>query len=259
MTSRTEPYPSGAPAWVDMMTTDRQVTTDFYGGLFGWEFEVGEADTGFYTMALVHGKPVAGFGEMPADVLFPVVWTTFLASDDLDESLRLLVTKGGKVLVPVFDTGGPGRGAVAVDPTGAAFGLWEAGTHIGAHLAGEPGSVAWHELATRDLSAAVDFYGAVFDLTLETVPDLPYTRLHVDGHAVGGAFGMGADIPEEIPSHWMAYFAVEDAEATVARARDLGGIPVGTLAESKLGRFATLGDPLGATFKVIQQPPSSRG
>ena len=27
-------------------------------------------------------------------------------------------------------------------------------------------------------------------------------------------------VPEEIPAHWLAYFAVEDADATVARAFD---------------------------------------
>lgn len=251
------PYAPGTPAWVDMMTTDRVATMDFYGGLFGWDFEIGGPETGYYTMALVRGKPVAGFGEMPRDVMFPVVWTTYLATDDLDESIELIGANGGKVLVPEFDTGGPGRGAVAVDPSGAAFGLWEAGTHIGAYVVNEPGTVIWNELATRDAFSAAEFYQQVFGLGLDPLPDFPYTQLKADGRVVGGIFGMAADIPAEIPPHWMTYFAVTNLEAAVDRARELGGIPVGDVAESRFGRFTTVGDPMGATFKVIQAPPST--
>jgi hypothetical protein len=39
------PYAPGTPAWVDMMTTDRVATMDFYGGLFGWDFEIGGPET----------------------------------------------------------------------------------------------------------------------------------------------------------------------------------------------------------------------
>jgi len=259
MSELSAPYPAGTPAWVDMMTTDRVATMDFYGGLFGWDFEIGGPETGYYTMALVRGKPVAGFGEMPPDVLFPVVWTTYLATDDLDETLHLVDTGGGKVLVPGYDTGGPGRGAIAVDPTGAAFGLWEAGTHIGAYVVNEPGSVVWNELATRDPDGAAEFYRKVFRFDLDPLPDFPYTQLRVEGRTVGGVFGMDGTIPAEIPAHWMTYFAVSDVEEAVDRARDLGGIPVGTIADSRFGRFTTLGDPMGATFKVIQAPPSTPG
>ncbi|MEV0678138.1 VOC family protein [Actinosynnema sp. NPDC050436] len=259
MSELNAPYAPGTPAWVDMMTTDRVATMEFYGALFGWDFEIGGPETGRYTMALVRGRPVAGFGEMPRDAMFPVVWTTYLATDDLDESLERIAATGGKVLVPEFDTGGPGRGAIAVDPTGAAFGLWEAGEHIGAYVVNEPGAVVWNELATRDPDGATGFYREVFEFDLEPLPDFPYTQLQVAGHTVGGVFGMDDGIPAEIPAHWMTYFQVSDVDGTLDRARDLGGIPVGAVADSLFGRFATVGDPMGATFKVIQPPPSTPG
>jgi uncharacterized protein len=274
VTELNAPYAPGTPAWVDMMTTDRNATMDFYGGLFGWDFEIGGPGTGYYTMALVRGKPVAGFGEMPPDAMFPVVWTTYLATDDLDESLELVGGNGGKVLVPEFDTGGPGRGAIAVDPTGAAFGLWEAGTHIGAYVVNEPGAVVWNELATRDPFGAGEFYRDVFGLALDPMPDMPYTRLRADGEDVAGVYGMADEIPAEIPPHWMTYFRVTDADEAVRRVGELGGIAVGDVVESAFGRFTTVGDPMGATFKIIQptvaqqkitrpkvtrQRPSSRG
>ncbi|GAA1282424.1 VOC family protein [Saccharothrix xinjiangensis] len=257
VTDVNEPYAPGTPAWVDMMTTDRDATMAFYSGLFGWDFEVGGPETGHYTHALVRGRPVAGFGEMPPDVMFPVVWTTYLATDDLDESLATLVTAGGKVLVPEFDTGGPGRGAIAVDPTGAVFGLWEAGTHIGAYAVNEPGAVVWNELATRDPFGAAEFYQRVFDVGLDPLPDFPYTQLRVEGRVVAGLFGMANEIAAEIPAHWMTYFAVADADLAARRARELGGVVVGDVVDTRFGRFTTVGDPMGATFRVIQPPPST--
>jgi predicted enzyme related to lactoylglutathione lyase len=251
MSELSTPYAHGTPAWVDQMTTDRQATMDFYRGLFGWDYEIGAPETGYYTMALLRGKPVAGFGQMPRDAMFSVVWTTYFATDDVDDSLELVTANGGLVLVPVFEMEGPGRGAIAADPTGASFGMWEAGTHIGAYVVNEPNSVIWNELATREAERATAFYRDVFDLDLDQVPGLPYTRLQVDGHTVGGAYAMTDEVPAEIPPHWMTYFAVTDVDAAVVRVDELGGITVGEPEDSRFGRFATVGDPLGAPFRLL--------
>ncbi|ACU35161.1 VOC family protein [Actinosynnema pretiosum subsp. pretiosum] len=256
MTELTEPHPQGAPAWVDMMTGDRAGAAEFYGGLFGWDFEQVEAGR---TRALVRGKPVAGFTGVPDDSLLPVVWTTYFATDDLDDTLALLVAHGGTQLGPAFDAGADGRGALAVDPTGAAFGLWEAGTHIGAHVVREPGAVWWNELATRDAAGAVEFYRAVLGLEPDPAPGSGYQRLSLDGHVVAGVFSMDDAVPEGIPAHWMAYFTVPDADVAATRARELGGVVVHPVVEVPFGRFTTLGDPSGATFRIIQPPPSPRG
>jgi predicted enzyme related to lactoylglutathione lyase len=246
MSELTTPYAHGTPAWVEQLTTDLKATTDFYHGLFGWEYE-----TDVRTMALLRGKPVAGFREMPRDALFSVVWTTFLATDDVDESVDLTAEHGGTVLVPVFEMEGPGRGAIAADATGASFGMWEAGTHIGAYVVNEPGAVVWNELAARDLDRASEFYRSVFDVEVERTPDLAYARFTVDGRAVAGAYPMTDEVPADIPPHWMTYFGVTDVDEAVARVVELGGIAVGDPTDSPFGRFATVGDPLGAPFRVL--------
>jgi len=246
MSELTTPYAHGTPAWVEQLTTDLKATTDFYRGLFGWDYE-----TDGYTMALLRGKPVAGLREMPRDALFSVVWTTFLASDDVDESVDLTAEHGGTVLVPVFEMEGPGRGAIVADATGASFGVWEAGTHIGAYVVNEPGAVVWNELAARDLDRAAAFYGDVFDIEAENAPGMGYTRFKVDGRAVGGAYAMTDEVPADIPPHWMTYFGVTDVDRSVARVVELGGIVVGDPTESAFGRFATVGDPLGAPFRIL--------
>ncbi|MER5262899.1 hypothetical protein ABTZ99_12595 [Actinosynnema sp. NPDC002837] len=68
---------------------------------------------------------------------------------------------------------------------------------------------------------------------------------------------MANEIPAEIPPHWMTYFAVADADAAARRVDELGGVTVGDVVESRFGRFTTVGDPMGATFRVIQPPPST--
>ena len=65
---------------------------------------------------------------------------------------------------------------VAQDPTGAIFGVWQAGTHHGAQLANEPGSFQWNECETRDVAAAEEFYKAVFGYGVDR-----------DGHGPGRA------------------------------------------------------------------------
>lgn len=246
MSELTTPYAHGTPAWVEQLTTDLKATTDFYRGLFGWDYE-----TDGYTMALLRGKPVAGFREMPRDALFSVVWTTFLATDDVDESVDLTAERGGTVLVPVFEMEGPGRGAIAADATGASFGMWEAGTHIGAYVVNEPGAVVWNELAARDLDRALEFYRDVFDIEVERTPDLAYARFKVDDRAVAGAYAMTDEVPADIPPHWMTYFGVPDVAEAVTRVVELGGITVGDPTDSPVGRFATVGDPFGAPFRIL--------
>ncbi len=60
-----------------------------------------------------------------------------------------------------------GRMAVLADPTGAVFGIWQAGTNVGAGVVNEPGAITWNELNTRDPEAAKAFYGVVFGWTFE--------------------------------------------------------------------------------------------
>ena len=54
------------------------------------------------------------------------------------------------MLLDPFDVFDAGRMTIAQDPTGATFGVWQAGKHIGAELANEPGTMNWNECQTRD-------------------------------------------------------------------------------------------------------------
>jgi predicted enzyme related to lactoylglutathione lyase len=63
---------------------------------------------------------------------------------------------------------------------------------------------------------------------------------------------MDDNFPAEVPAHWAVYFAVADADATVAKVTELGGAVVVPPTDIPQGRFAMLVDPQGAAFNVIR-------
>jgi uncharacterized protein len=135
-------YQAGMPAWVDLTTSDPEGSRRFYGELFGWQFQAGSAETGHYITCLVRGHTVAGMVGDPAPAGTPAAWTTYLASGDVDDTVSRITAAGGRLTTEPTDVTDQGRMAVAVDPTGAIFGLWQAGKLPGASLASEPGAVS---------------------------------------------------------------------------------------------------------------------
>lgn len=183
MSEWTSRYPTGVPCWVDLGVPDVGAGLAFYHGLFGWEGEIGPADVGHYTTCTLGGRPVAGLmGRRPGQE-GPVAWTTYLAADDADAVIDRVRAAGGTAIVPPMDVLTFGRMAVAADPTGGVFGVWQAGDHRGAGVVNEPGAVVWNELYTPDSARAEDFYAAAFDFTYEDMSDadFDYAAFHVDG------------------------------------------------------------------------------
>jgi predicted enzyme related to lactoylglutathione lyase len=250
-------YAAGTPSWVDLATSDPEGARRFYGGLFGWEFEIGEPEASYYTNCTVGGRKVAGMGGEPAPDGMPTAWTTYIASDDVDATAKLASDNGATVMVEPMDILQYGRMFVATDPTGAVFGAWQAGEHTGAEAVNEPGSVTWSELTTRDLDRAMDFYGSVFGYTWQPMeaPGARYMTFSVGDKVVGGSIQMDDAWPAEIPSHWMVYFAVADTRATVAKAEELGGAVSVPPVDTPQGTFAVLRDPQGGVFSVIEPRP----
>ena len=57
-----------------------------------------------------------------------------------------------------------------------------------------------------------------------------------------------------MPAQWVSYFAVANADETVAKAVAHGGKQMGNIDDSPFGRIAALMDPFGAIFKIVQPP-----
>ncbi|WP_410569162.1 VOC family protein [Amycolatopsis sp. cmx-4-61] len=249
MVFRDERWPEGTPGWVDLMVPDQAKAVAFYGGLFGWNVQRGGEDTGFYGMAELRGRPVAGIGRTPPGQDIPAFWTTYLAVSDVDRTAAAITEAGGRIVMPVMEVLKEGRMAVAADPAGAVFGLWEAGHHIGTQVTAAPGTVAWNECLSRDYAAAKAFYEEVFGYGFQDISgdSFTYAVLLLDGRPVGG---LGAAAPE-VPSHWSAYFWVADVDASAARVAELGGTVEGKPFDSPYGRQLRVTDDQGVPFMLI--------
>ncbi|CRK55891.1 Putative hydroxylase [Alloactinosynnema sp. L-07] len=250
MVFRDNPWPAGTPCWVDL-GTDVERAVSFYTGLFGWDIQVGGEEVGGYGQAFLDGKVVAGFGPLQ-DPSQPTAWTTYLASADLDGDAAKVKGAGGQIVVDPMDIMEFGRMFIAVDPTGAMFGVWEAGTHYGVQLTNEPGSLSWNEHLSGDLEAAKDFYAKVFGYSYDEVGGpLSYVTFSLTegGDAVGGmgASGVGS---------WGTYFNVADTDAAAALVEELGGRVIDAPESTPFGRMATVADDQGAIFKLIADVPA---
>ncbi|MFF2660943.1 VOC family protein [Kitasatospora sp. NPDC058032] len=258
----TAPYKPGTPCWVDLTTSDQQAALDFYRDLFGWQGEVGPAEFGGYAVCSLNGKPVAGImsrseaGES-GQPLPPVSWTTYLATDDADAAALAVVGAGGAIIHPVVEVGGTGRMLVAADPTGAVFGVWQKLEFIGAGIVNEPGSLVWNELNTTDTAAAGRFYQQAFGLRPGTIQGMEgFYSLNVGDHTVGGMQPVAGYLAPGTPSHWMAYFSVDDTDSTVDALVKAGGSVIQPPFDMQAGRMAVVRDPQGAVFSVTSTPDS---
>jgi predicted enzyme related to lactoylglutathione lyase len=270
MTER-DGYEQGVPCWIDHSSDDPASAAAFYGRLFGWDTEdlMPPDAPGRYFAARMRGRDVAGIGSQPAEGT-PPVWNTYIAVDDADASAARAARAGGSVLSEPFDVMDAGRMAVLADPAGAVFSVWQAGNHRGAGLVDEPGTLAWNELTTRDVQSSERFYNELFGWRpAEMSFGLgQYVTWHLPGdeppdperNAIGGMMPMvGDQWPDDLSSHWMTYFDVQDTDATASRARELGATVTVPPFDTPAGRIAVIADPLGATFSVIQMPTGSTG
>ena len=124
--------------------------------------------------------------------------------------------------------------------------------------------MTWNELATPDIDAARKFYGDAIGWDFEEFPGVDsYWVIVLDNKIDGdedkddnynGGMMPLANLPEGTPSFWGVYFSVDDADAAVAKAIELGGSSVMPAMDTPAGRIGVIADPQGAIFNVIQAP-----
>jgi len=253
MVHRDTPWPAGTPCWVDLSTDDVARATTFYSSLFGWDTQVGPPESGGYVMCEVEGRPAAGIGPKMGPAEQPNAWTTYLATEDADATASKITEAGGQVLAEPFDVMDVGRMAVGMDPGGAVFGIWQAAAHKGMGVANEPGSVTWNENMSRSFAANKDFYTTVFGYQYDDMSsdEFSYATFRTTGDSIGGIGDLGTMAPPETPSHWMTYFAVDDADDAVENVTKLGGTVMRPAWDTPYGRMAILGDDQGAVFAIM--------
>lgn len=258
MTTHIESWPAGVPCWTDLMVPDPEAVKPFYEAVLGWSFTEPDDAFGGYVMALKDGAPVAGMGPlMPGS---RVAWTMYFASDDADEAAAAVRAADG-VLFRDPDTVGPlGRMFVAADPTGATFGVWQAGTFAGSAITNQPGALVWEDLRSSDPDAARAFYASVFgfDYAPMEMASADYMTFATSGddRPRGGMGGMmGA---EGVGSHWLLYFGVADTSEAIRAATARGGAAPIPPFDTPFGQMAGLTDPAGASFWIVEMKPGQQ-
>src|SRR6187200_66014 len=92
------------------------------------------------------------------------------------------------------------------------------------------GAFCWVGLATSDPAAAQGFYVQLFDWegeVLAAVETGKFTILRREGEDVAILYRQTAEARAAATApHWTSYISVQDAEATAARAVELGGAKV---------------------------------
>ena len=257
MVTRDTAWPPGTPCWIDLAVNDISQASAFYTGLFGWFVQPGPPEAGGYAMCLKDDRPVAGIGPKQGPGT-PAAWTAYLASDNLDETVSKIKTAGGLTLMEPLEVMDVGRMAVAADPGGAVFGLWQAQAAYRGGPGQRPGSLCWNENISRAYDQNQAFYQAVFGYEYGDLSADGYDNatLKLNGTEVGGIGETGSSAPADEPAHWSTYFGAADTDAAARAASAAGGRVIQPPRDSPYGRIAVVADDQGATFSLISPPPS---
>ena len=118
-----ESHAPGTFCWFELGTTDAAAAKAFYGGLFGWTAKDMPAGPEMTYSMMQLGGDVAGLYAMEGS---PPRWLSYIAVADADATAETIVAHRGTLLKAPFDVLEVGRMAVATDPGGAVFVIWEA-------------------------------------------------------------------------------------------------------------------------------------
>jgi uncharacterized protein len=277
-------YLPGVPCWIDTSQSDPRAAAAFYGGLFGWDFEdvMPPESPGRYFIARLDGGDVAAIGAQPEGGASAPSWNTYIWVRSADETASKVLDAGGRVVTDPFDVMDAGRMALCSDPDGAEFSIWQAKEHRGAQVVNASGSLNFNTLHTRDAAGAKSFYDKVFGWETLDLPGgagmwrLPGYGDHLEQSDPGlrermaqsgapegfedvvAAFNPIAEDQPGVSPHWGVTFAVDDADATAARAAELGGEVVLAPLDAPWVRMTVISDPQGASFTASKFVPENR-
>lgn len=128
---------------------------------------------------------------------------------------------------------------------------------MGSLLQHPAGNFCWFELGTNNQDAAKTFYPNLFGWQYnehELGEGMGiYTMFTLDGKEVGAAYTLNEQQQPGVPPHWMPYVAVDNADAALAKATELGGEVVAPAFDVfDFGRMAVFKDPTGAVLSIWQ-------
>ncbi|THB63572.1 MAG: VOC family protein [Desulfovibrio sp.] len=126
-----DPKTHGVFSWNELMTTDLDGAKEFYGGLFGWEFEEMVISDGPmagtpYISGKINGEYVGGMMTKPPEPAhIPPHWGAYITVDNIENTLGKVKELGGNVIMPKTPIKDMGAFAVIQDPQGAVVSIFE--------------------------------------------------------------------------------------------------------------------------------------
>ncbi|MDZ4352377.1 MAG: VOC family protein [Arthrobacter sp.] len=259
MTIRTG-FTEGEVCWTDLQTSDVAAAKAFYAAVFGWRFEdLPTPDGRSYAQAFLGEDLVTVIApQNPSQQAAgtPGQWNVYFSSSDAQELAAGLVHAGGTLEFGPEEVAGTGVMVFFAPPGGGTTGAWQAGSHFGTVRSGEPGALAWAELLTPEPQSAVGFFQQLFGQDVTEYPQDDggkYSTLMVDGAEVAGIAAVPADAEGTLKPGWQVYFGVSSVAEAVAAAVAAGGTVLIAPDESEeAGTIATLEDPQGGVFSVLE-------
>ena len=245
---------SAQPVWLELSSPQSDVSTNFYSELFGWEFS-GAGPLGLGSQALLGGRAAAGISPQPpqAPEGQPGFWSVYFRAESLDTFLTAVDAGGGQAMTVVPEFDGEASVALVSDSGGTAFGALTFDDSRGLGTVGELGAAVYFELHTHSPEKA-DFYSEVFGWTKSTGPST--IREEAQLFTMPGDVDLTAAVVDlsgtQIPSHWEAFYMVEDVDAFAQKVPELGGALLVKPTDTPRGRVAKFIDPHNAAFGIIE-------
>jgi predicted enzyme related to lactoylglutathione lyase len=186
-------------------------------------------------------------------------WLPFVAVDDTDAAYARALSHGATGVTAPNDNG-MGRGAVIVDPHGAALGLFTAapGATDGVNPYGH-GFMCWCELVTPDPKASTAFLAHVLGWTSteQDMGDFTVTIASAGGHPVASLWKQCADDAHPWKrARWYPYVQVNQMDSAAAQAKALGAtLPCDVMPIPGVGRWQPTYDPTGCETALLEPAP----
>jgi predicted enzyme related to lactoylglutathione lyase len=121
------------------------------------------------------------------------------------------------------------------------------------------GKFVWHQLMTRDVPGAKRFYSRLTVWKMQPWPPDPnYTVCHSEVGPAAGIMAIPAQMPADVPAHWLQYIGTRDVDGTADAAVRAGGSIMKAPSDMEgAGRYAIIKDPQGAMFALLE-PENAR-
>lgn len=245
---------AGRLVWHELSVKNVEEAKGFYGELFGWKTRsMDMGPMGSYHVAIAGEKEVAGFGTLQGSG--PASWLAYTTTTDVEAAVERAKKHGAKVEVPPTDIPNVGRFAILRDAQGARFAPFLPARADEPEPAGPPavGSFCWTEVVTQDPEAARTLYTDTFGWSAESKDMGPMGNYIVLKRGDAMAAGIMKKLDPNAPSMWLSYVAVDDVDASLAKAKRLGGSELlGAREIPNVGRFAVVADKAGAAIALFK-------